>query len=323
MAPRKSSTTPFIVAYGGEDYLLDRVITKAKAWEGRTPILLDGEDVSEEDLISECESFSFDGGPRVIVLDNANKMKTSKRLAAFIESKAADDVETVLVAIVRSDKLPAVWSKAAEKGKLQECPKFKPYEVAKITGRIVKEAKALNLELSPGMAELLLRALGNDLRKIANELNKLVFLVGRGVVQKEHVLAVVAQTLPVEPYQVAEAALAKNAKKAMDTLSLAYRQLGEGASVPVVFSLMRQVEKLVVARNMLDLGDSPEIVATRLDMHAYAFKKNLLPLAQKHSVKSLLGHMKTLCELETQVKGSARSKRTLVELAVLSIAAAV
>jgi DNA polymerase III delta subunit len=57
-------------------------------------------------------------------------------------------------------------------------------------------------------------------------------------------------------------------------------------------------------------------------MHEFACKTNLIPVAQKHTVKVLLGHMNQLCKLDAQVKGAARSKRTLVELAVLSLAAA-
>jgi len=130
----------------------------------------------------------------------------------------------------------------------------------------------------------------------------------------------VPHVFPATPYEVAQAAAAKKVKTAMTKLGLVYRNLGEGAAVPLTHSLVRIVEKLIIARSMLDAKDGVKVIAQRLGMHEYPLKMNLLPLARLHSVDQLRGQMQTLCRLDTLVKGPARSKRTQVELAVLSIA---
>lgn len=316
-----SRSAAFIVSFGGESYYLDRDVAKARSWEGRSVTLLDGEDISEVELIDALEATSFDGTDRVVVLDNANKLKADKLLRAHIEERDPRDDSVVLVAVVRSDKLPDIWKAVGGRGKTQEYPKFKPWQGEKIAGRIIEEAKRLKLTLAPDVPDTLIRGLGDNLRQTVNELRKLVHIVGEGgTVKKEHVMLVIAPNVPAEPFQVAEAVGERNPKRAMDLVSRLYRNLGDSASVMISSALMRQVEKLIVARQMLDKGDDVKVIATRFEMHEFVCQKSLLPMARKHEVSRLLRHMQTLCRLDAQVKGPARSKRTLVELAVLSIA---
>lgn len=321
MSASSGQPVSFVVGFGEEAFLVDRVLERGRSWKGRNVIVLDGDRIDAEELVGECETRSFDSTDRVIVLDNAHKVK-GKVLDTYIEDKDPQDDSVVIVAGVRGKSLPKVWAKAANKGKLIECPKFKPWEQHKTCARITQEAKRLKLTLDDGIAELFLKVLGDNLRQTVNELKKLVYLVGeRGTVKKEHVALVLTHVFPAAPYEVAEAAAAKRPKKAMKLVAFLFKHMGEGASVPVTISLMRLVEKLIIARQLLDKGEEAPVIATRFNMHEYAFQKNLLPLVRKHTVPQLRDTMVALCELEAQVKGPARSKRTLVEQAILSLAA--
>jgi DNA polymerase III delta subunit len=83
---------------------------------------------------------------------------------------------------------------------------------------------------------------------------------------------------------------------------------------------MRQVEKTALIRSLLDKGVSETDIAVLVGMKEWPFKNVAAPIARKHDLKSLLKHMGQLCKLDADVKGPARSKRTLVELTMLSIA---
>jgi DNA polymerase III delta subunit len=320
---------PFIVVYGSEDFLLDRDLEKARSLK-RSITLLDGTGLTDFELVSACEAQAFEGRARAVIIDNAHKVKGSKALEAYIASKDSEDSSVILFAVVRSDRLPAVWSKAASKGSSIKHGKFKPWEEVKKAGRVTDEAKRLKLKLDVGVSALFIKILGDDLRQIVNELRKLIHIVGEGcTVKKEHIALVLTPTYPAEFWGVAEAAIDKRPRRAMTRLSFLYKRLGDSALIPVVASLMRQVEKMVVARHMLDKGEDHLVIAERLGVKAstpskteFVFHKNILPFAQKHTVPALLSYMQNLCRLESQIKGSARSKRTLVELAVLAIAAA-
>jgi len=316
---------PFIVVYGDDDFLQDRfVAARVAAWKDRQVQRRDASTLSAGELVSLCESRSFfeDDGGRAVILDNAQDLKADKALEQYIVDKDPTNASCILVAVIRGNKISAAWVEAAKKGRQIAFLKLKPWESQKAVERIIDEATALGLKLDQGMAQALYKNLGDNLRATVNELNKLVYVVGeRRLVKKEHLQKVLVSNTETEPKHVSEAALSKDLTLTANRLSRIFKLSGESACVPVVSSCLYLVEKVLITRQMMDRGDEIKTIAARFEMHEYACKMNIVPLAHKHTVKSLLGHMQHLCRLEAQVKGAARSKRTLVELAVLAIAA--
>ncbi len=322
MASAKTTQVPFIVSFGGEPYFLDKDLEKARTWDGKTVALFDGDGLTDLELISFCETPPFDGIDRVVVIDDAQKIKGDKQLKRYIEGKIPTDTATILVAIVRSEKLSEVWAMAAKKGRRLEYKKLKTYEDNNEVIRWVEsEAKRLGLTFDKGIANTLYQLVGADLHRLANELEKLRVLAKKGEVVTSTILGMVISPSPTaESWQVAEAAVERDAKKAMNLLSILYRNQGDDANVPLTYALMRQIEKVIVARQMIDRRAPDEEIAVAIGMHPWRCKNHFLPLVRRHDLGKLAGHMSRLCRLDEDVKSSARSKRTLVELAVLSIA---
>lgn len=318
------ASKPFVVVFGGEDYLLDRERMKARAWTGRQVVTLDGEGLHDHELVEVCRTGTFDESLRVVVLDEANKVKGEKALKAYIKDKDEKDISTILVAIVRSDKLPEVWSQAAKKGRVIERPKFKTWDRNNEVVKWIKfEAERLGVRLGKGVDETLFALVGHDLGRLAGELQKLALLVGRGQEATLDNLRLVLSPSPsAEAWQVAEAVADKDFRRAMNLLSTLYKSEGDDANVPIAYALMKQIEKLMSARYMLDAKMTEDDMAGALGMHPFRFKNSLLPMVRKHTMPDLIRHMKKLALLDAGVKGSTRSKRTLVELTVLSIASA-
>jgi len=318
-ASRKSS--PFRVFFGDEELLLDQALNQVRSHKTRSVTLLDGEGIDGQEVVSICETRSFDGSPRLVIIDNAQKVKAPEPLQEYVKDKDPEDKTVLLVAIVRVPRLTPTWLKTMRsEGRCVEHLQPKPWKEQERVRRVVEQATRLGLKLDKGVPELLIKVRGYDLRLIVNELQKLFYLVDGEVATRKHVGMLVPHVFPATPYEVAQAAASKQSKQAMTKLGLVYRNLGEGAAVPLTHALVRVVEKLIIARSMLDAKDAVKVIAQRLGMHEYPLKVNLLPMARLHSVDQLRGQMKTLCRLDALVKGSARSKRTQVELAVLSIA---
>jgi DNA polymerase III delta subunit len=322
MSVGKRAVQVFVVSFGAEDYFLDQDLARARAWSDRSVVQLNGEGLTDAQLVSVCEEIPYDDSKRVVILDSAEKTKGDKRLRAYIEAKDLRDESTVLVAIVRSEKLPEVWNLAAKKGKLLEHKKLKTWDNNnEVIKWVETEARNLKLVLDKGVPQLLFQFVGPNLWKLSNELRKLTLLVGEnGHVGRDQLKLTIAPSPSAEPFQVAEAAVAKDVRKAMDTLSTVYRNMGDEAHVPITFSLIKQIEKFVVARDLLDKGTSEEDIASVLGMHPWRCKTVFMPAVQKHKMKDLVAHMTRLRKLDADVKGAARSKRTLVELSVLAIA---
>jgi len=319
MLPAKTAPfSPFLVAFGDEDFYLDRDIEKARQSK-RDVLQVDADGLSDIELVNLCERYSEI--PRTIIVDNANKLKGNKDLREFIENRNVSDRSLVLVAVVRSEKLPEIWAFAASKGKRVERKKFKPWEVDGYISFIKTEATRLRVSIDQAVASMFFQYVGTDLYRLENELRKLTIFVGQaGTIKKEHITLVTSPTPKAEPFQVAEQVLAKNLERALTLFSILYRNSGNDSLIPVVRALMNQVEKTLLIRSLQDKGVSEGDIATIVGMKDWPYKNIAAPVARKHDLKSLVGYMGRLCKLDTDVKSSIQSKRTLVELTILSIA---
>jgi len=320
-------TSPIVLSFGEEEFFLDRDLQWLRRYPKRDVVLLDGYDTTENQLISACESIVVDldepekTRPRLVVLDNANKVKVEKRLKAYLDGRQKGDTSTVLAAIFRMDKLPAGWSKINESTTtVREHKKLKTWDN---NNEVVKwaneEASRIKLKLDPKVSQALFHLTGGDLYRIQNELNKLLLLVGvGGTADISHVKLVGVQTSGSDPWDVVDAALMKNRKGAMNALNSLYRFATDDPSILLVGTLAKGVEKAFVARSLLDRGCQVDDVAARLGMHPFRYQKTVHLQAGKHTVKSLVGMMKKLSELDVKVKSTSH-RRTLIELAVLDL----
>jgi DNA polymerase-3 subunit delta len=311
---------PFVVLFGGENFFLDKDVAKVRQGS-RQVIYLDADDdpISDSQLVEICQSY-YDG-PRTVVIDNAQKVKGNKALKGYIEGRDPADHSVILIAVVRSEKLSEVWSAARSKGKGVERKKIKPWEEAKYLDFLRSEASKNEVMLGNDVAPILLSYVGTDLYRLENELRKLARYVGSGnTIKKEHIGLITSPTPKAEPFQVAEAAMQKDVKKAMGLFSVLYLNSGEKGLVPVVGALMRQLEKTSIIRSLQDKGTNAEDIAVLLGMKAWPYKNVAAPIAQKHSLPSLISNMRRVCKLDADVKGPSKSKRTLVEMAILTIA---
>ena len=320
MPPRTPAFKAFIVLFGNENFFLDRDVERVRKGP-REVFALDAADgLKDTELVALCEQRQT-GDPCTVIVDNAHKIKGDKALSKYIEDRDLDDTSLVLVAVLRTAKLPSVWSAAVSKGKGVERKAIKPWETEKYLTFLKDEAKRLGVSLGKDVASTLHEYVGNDLYRLAAEMKKLAIFVGKAhTIQRDHIHLVTTASPQADPYKVAEAALDKNKNKALFMFSVLCSNMGDSACVPVTSALMRQIEKTAMIRSLQDQGSSEEDIAVLLDMKLWPYKNIAAPVARKHDLKSLVRHMGNLCKLDTDVKGPSKSKRALVEMAILNIA---
>jgi DNA polymerase-3 subunit delta len=317
----KNNTPAFFVSYGLEPFFLDRYLQTAKNPPSKREVVQVSPKDSSAIVEACCCMTPGEKTFRIVIVDDAQEVKDDGSLEQYITEHDGNS-SVQLVAIVRQKDLPKVWKLAAAKGKVRQYNKLKDWENKnEVIPWIEGEAKLLGMVVETKVAEKMFQVVGNDLYLLANELRKLRILVGDGgTVGWEHLGLVLTKVLPATPFQVTDAAFLKDPKRATSLLGHLYRQEGPGAHVQVVGSLMNRTETLLVARSLLDKGRSNEEIAARLDIHPWRCSKAIVPQARLHTVRALVGHMQRLCKLDSDVKGAGVSKRTLVELVVLSIA---
>lgn len=319
MAPKEATFKPFVVAYGANNFRLDRDVERLAAVK-RKIIKLDAEGMSDTALVELCEA--YDEAPRTIILDNAQELSGDKDLKPFLQKRDVRDTTLKLVAIIRSPKLPSVWEAIGGKGDLIERENLKPWDKSGFTKFVISEATLHRVGIAQDIADLLFDYVGPDFYRLANEIKKLSIYVGpAGTIKKEHVQLVTTRTPQASPMQIVDAVMEKNASKALNLFSIMYGNVGESKTlIPVLYELMKQVSNAATIRSMQEQGTSDEDAASLLSMNPWKYKNIVAPTVRKHNLKALVGYMGQLCRLDGYVKSGAISKRTMVELTMLSIA---
>lgn len=315
--------SPVVVSFGDEDYFLDQDLADYRNQPDRTVIFLNGPELANDyELVSLCQTQMADLRPRVIVVDNAQKVKAEKSMKAYVDSLSPKNLNVVLALIFRDGKLPAFWTKLGDKASLKERKKLKTFETNnEVVKWIDEELRRADLKADSRVANVFYAGTGPNLYRISNEIRKLKLLVGEGnSVTIEHLQSILTVGANVDVWQVIDAAANKDMKKAINLLTSLYKHSSDDPTILLSYSLMKQVERMFVASNMLNRGASEEEIATRVQMHPWRCRTFFLPMVKKHTSAGLGLKMQELCKLDVEVKRTAFSKRTLIELAVLSLA---
>jgi len=321
-------TTPVTVSYGEESFFLDRDLNSFRDQPNRSVVVLDGANTNDAELASTCATLIVDlddpasTKPRAVVVDNAHKFKPEKAMKAYLEGKGPKDLGCVLALVVRGDKPLVFWSKLGDKVTLLERKKLKTFDSNnEVVKWIEQEVKLAKLTIDYRTANIMFHAGGGDLYRLASEIQKLRLIVPAGTaITLDHLKLVMTPGSNVDQWTVADAAFDKNTKKALNALSSLYKFVAEDPAISVLYAMMKQAERLFVTRSLLDSGVAHDEIASRIGFHPYRFKQTLLQQAGKHSKRKLASVMQNLCKLDVDLKSTSRSKRTLVEMAILDLA---
>jgi DNA polymerase-3 subunit delta len=233
----------------------------------------------------------------------------------LVEEKSLGD-PLLLVALVRDAKLTGPWLKAAKKGKSVEY-KAPPDGSGGLASWVLAEAKKRGVVMTDPVAEYMVAVAGKDLRLLVRELEKLrLYMHGRVDATREDIDAVVTPHMETHAWDLCECVLQKDRRRALHLFSSLYREQGESCLMPVLYALMKQTERLLVADQMISAGATSEEIAQAIAMHPWRCKNHFIPHVKKHSAPMIREGMRHLCELDVTLKSTTASKRTHAELAL-------
>lgn len=319
-------TTPVVVSFGEESFFLDRDLKVFSNAPGYAVTRLDGSEVNSSKVVNACVStqINFDDldNPPVnlVIVDNANKLKVEKSLKSYLEGLDPKDMSAILIGVFRSASVTGPWSKLGPKAEVREHKKLKTWENNnEVVQWIQNETARVGLKVDSKVALLMFQVAGDDLYRLSSEIHKLKLLVGKGVVTLEHLNLVMTPSSTIASWDVADSVFHKNWKKALSQVSTIFKYAVDDPSLMILGALIKGVERLFVARSMLDKGVTHDEIAGRLGMHPYRFKMSVLPQAEKQTTARLVSNMQMLSKLDVDLKRTSH-RRTLVELAVYDLA---
>ena len=312
-AIKRKEIAPLYFLYGDEPFLLEKTVASLQE-ELLDPNLLHfnltifyGSESTPQDIISSAKTHPIAGGYRMVVVKEADKLKSPwKVFTSYFSQPLAS---TCLVFC--GEKLP-LKSQPLSTFKKKGVPVrfYHPYD-REIPGWIRNIAQTCNKKVSGSAVSLLNTELENDLQTIYKEIEKLAAYVGdREVIEVDDVKEVVTVNRGVSVFKLNDHIADKDREGALYVLK---HLLGAGEPpLKILTMITRQTRLLVRAKEMLEQGLSQTEIGRKLGIRDF-YLKDFIRRAQVVSRPQGEKSIHLLFHSDWKLKSSRVDKRLVLE----------
>ena len=284
-------------------------------------------ETSGDEAVGLCNAGSLFGDTRLIVVAEVDGLKAERGrrggwkaadIDAVAEYLTAPAPATVLALVAEELKSSsALWKACAKAGQVLA------YDVVKkkLHEWVAKQFSDHGVRAEPDAVAALIQLVGDDLRTLKTEVDKIATWAGDEPVGEREVEALVASSVDVPIYELTDAWSVRDTARVL-ALSETYfereRQRRDGAA-RLAGALAGHLARLRQLKRLAGEGIKPKEAAERLKLHPFRAQK-LYGQAEGFSADELDDAVIRLAELDGALKGQSKLtadlevQRTLVEL---------
>lgn len=308
------------VLIGGDDFSIRQALEEIKKGIGDPTALmtnttvLDGRQVTVEQLRSVCETVPFLSEKRLVIVeglferfDSGNKTgrkKSSRQPGPSEEYRAiADGIKqlpefTELVLIGGGIKAGnPLLRELSAMTRVKSFPRLKPSQLSQW---IMQRVKAVGGSISPQAINLLIRFVGNDLWIMANEVDKLALFTGGRRIEEEDVRAVVSYAQEANVFAMIDAVLEFRVGVAQELLQQLLKQGTAPAQLLVMLS--RQARIIFQIKEMRGRKKSRTDIQNKLGLTSDFVLRKAWEQADRYSPARLREVYHKLLETDLSIK---------------------
>ena len=299
---------PIYFFHGEEAYYIDiavkalenDVLTEDEKAFNQTVVY--GKDTNYNEILSLAKQYPMMGDKQLIIVKEAQDLKFNDEETKILEKYVENPVEsTILVFAHKHKKVDSRKKvfKTLDKAKmLFHSEPVKDYNLAKW---IDDETKNLQIKLAPGISQLLADYLGNDLSRIANELNKMKLVLKDGEVLDGKLVE--THIGISKEFNVFELQKALGKKDANTAFKIAYYMGKNPKTNPIVMTIgnLYNFFSNVVLYHTVS-HQSPPTIASELGINPY-FVKDYAEAARLYPLKFATRIISVLREIDLKSKG--------------------
>jgi len=322
MAKQLSEYKPVYLIFGEQDLLLERALEQLKRNVGEVADLdfnsetFDGESADVDEIVAACNTLPFASERRLVVVRNVEKM--GKDATDALVSYVGNPADTTILALVAKkiakntrlykavDKIGGLLERAAP-GRNEW-----PREVQKLFAR---HGRTVSID----GAELLVKAVGQDLRRLSVEVDKAIAFSGaRTELTAEDVEQVVSTAATTRVWELGPAIGERDCARSLRLLDTL---LDDGESVHGMYALaLRTLRDLIAARALIDRGEgSVGQIAATLGKPDWQVR-DVARQARGFTSEELVDALRAAAEAEAKMKTS-RDPRLVFERWIVKVCA--
>jgi DNA polymerase III subunit delta len=310
------------VFIGADDYSIRQALSEIKKGIGDATALmtnttnLDGKQVTMEHLRAACETVPFLADKRLVIVEGLlerfeAKAKTGKKKAsrqpeqpeeyvtiAEAMKKLPPFTECVILGGEISERNP-LRRELATFTKIRSFPLMnKPQLSQWVEQRVALQAKGGGI--SPNALALLVRFVGNDLWKMAGEVDKLIQFAGARRIEEADVKAAVSDAQEANVFAMVDAVMESRTGAAQELLQ---QQFKDGAAPAQLLTMLaRQLRIIFQVKEMRSRGMARAIIQTKLGLNAEFLLNKAWAQADKYSIERLREAFHKILEADLAIK---------------------
>ena len=286
-------------------------------------------DTSGEAVVGLCNAGSLFGDARLIVVTDVDGVKADRgrrggwkaadveAIAGYLTSPAPTTVLTLVAEELKSSS--ALWKASEKAGRVLS------YDVAKgkLQGWVADQFKQRGARAEPEAVAALLQLVGDDLRALKTEVDKIATWAGDEPIGEREVEALVTPNADVPIYELTEAWSERDSARALAVSEVIFERESKprrDTAPRLAGSLASHLVRLRALKQLAAEGVSSKEAATRLKLNPF-YAGKLYRQAEGFSAEELDEAVVRLAALDGALKGQSKLapdlevQRTLVALA--------
>jgi DNA polymerase-3 subunit delta len=285
-------------------------------------------EVPGEEAVALCNAGSLFGDARLIVVMEIDGVKAERgrrggwkasdveAVAAYLESPAPGTVLALVAEELKSSS--ALWKACEKHGRVL------PYDIAKgkLQGWVAEQFRQRGVRAEPDACAALIHVVGDDLRTLANEIDKIATWAGEEPVGEREVTALAASNIDVPGYELTDAWATRDVARALELSETTFHndpKPRRDVAPRLVGQLGAHLGRLRALKRLAAEGVSSKEAAVRLKLNPF-YAGKLYRQAEGFSDEELDDAVVRLAALDGALKGQSKLtadlelQRTLVEL---------
>ncbi|MGN7866325.1 DNA polymerase III subunit delta [Chryseobacterium sp.] len=261
-----------------------------------------GKDTSYQEVLSLARQFPMMGDKQVIIVKEAQDLKFNEEENRILEAYVENPVpSTVLVFAHKHKKLDSRKKAAKALDKAKALFLSESVKDGNLPKWIADECIRLNIKTAPNISHLLAEYLGNDLSRIANELNKLKIILKEnevldGTIIENHI----GISKEYNIFELQKALGTKNANAAFKIAHFMGKNPKNNPFVMMLASLYNYFSNVIIYQTMA--GQPQQTIASQMGVHPY-FIKDYAESARLYPLKHATRVISVLREFDMKGKG--------------------
>ncbi len=303
----KKDLKPVYFLHGEEPYYIDQLVDLAansmltEAERGFNQTVFYGKDAAPLDIMDTLMRFPMMAEKQVVILKEAQELKPASAWEVFekyFESPVPSTVFIIAHKYKSYDKRSRIYKTLKKNAVVFESEAVKEYQLAAWINRFIQEKK---YQITAKATALLIEFIGNDLSRIANELEKLFILIPQGnQITEQHIEQHIGISKDYNVFELVNAVLERDILKA-NKIVLYFGQNPKATHITIVlanlYNLYQRLFKVHFAKT-----EDPRQIASLLGIHPYPAKE-LVTNKRKHPPKIISRNFSILREYDLYGKG--------------------